>query len=122
MQTTKIYFSDLSRPVVSIKNVTDEINSPIVFKTFFDHLKVPFKNKYFDICYAFETEDFNSIFDKLELPLGLSNYTLALGTVSNYFQIKLLYSEAELFESKFKAELAEINPSSGVRSFFVWRS
>jgi len=119
---SKIYYNSLSRPVISIKNVTDEINGQIIFKPYFDHLKVPYKNTFFDVCYAFETTDFNSLFDKLEVPLGLTNYCIALGVVSSYLQIKLLYSEAELFESKFKAELEDIKPKSGPRSFYVWRN
>lgn len=118
----RIPYSNLTRPIISVKSVTDEINSQIVYKAYFDFLKVPFKNKLFDVCYSFETSDFVSLFDKLELPLGLSCYTLALGTVASFMQIKLLYNEAEIFESKFRTELSEIKPNSGVRSFFVWRN
>lgn len=118
----KISYDKFSKPVISIKSVTDEINGQIVFKSFFDHLKVPYKNMNFDVCYAFETTDFKSLFEEIEVPLGLTCYCLALGVVSAYLQIKLLYSEAELFESKFKAELDDIKPNSGTRSFFVWRN
>ena len=118
----KISYSEFSKPVISIKSITDEINGQIIFKPYFDHVKVPYSNMNFDVCYAFETKDFKSLFDELEVPLGLTNYCLALGVVSAYLEIKLLYSEAELFESKFKAELEDIKPNSGTRSFFVWRN
>jgi len=118
----KITLSSFSRPVIGIKNVSDSMNNYIVYKTFFDHIKVPFSNMDFDVCYNFETEEFNSLFDEVDVPLGLTSYCLALGVVSVYYQIKLLYSEAELFESKFKAELHDIKPSLGTRSFFVWRN
>ena len=118
----KILLSNLTKPVLGIKNVSDSMNNYIVFKTFFDHIKVPFANMEYDVCYNFETTDFESIFDELEVPLGLTNYCLALGCVSAYFQIKLLYTEAELYESKFKAELADIKQNLGSRSFYVWRN
>lgn len=121
-ENAKIDLKSLSKPVLGIKNVSDVMNNYIVYKTYFDHLKVPFANMEYDVCYNFETTEFSSIFDEVFVPLGLSNYCLALGCVSAYFQIKLLYNEAEMFESKFKSELKAIKPNHGVRSFFVWRS
>ena len=117
----RVYYTSLSKPIVSVKNVSDEMNSYIVYKTYFDHIKLPYKNTTFDICYNFETTAFSSLFDEVCVPLGLSSYCLSLGVVSAYFQIKLLYREAELFESKFKSELSQIKTNNGNRSFFVWR-
>lgn len=121
-ESGKIYFKDFEQTVISIKSVTDELNNHVVYQVFFDHIKVPFKNKEFSVCYNFESRPLASLFDSYFLPLGLTERIIALGAVAEYLQIKLLYSEASLFESKFKAELENIKQKAGNRYFPAWRN
>ena len=121
-ESGKIYFKDFEQTVISIKSVTDEVNNHVVYQVFFDHIKVPFKNKEFSVCYNFESRPLASLFDSYFLPLGLTERIIALGAVAEYLQIKLLYSEASLFESKFKAELENIKQKAGNRYFPAWRN
>lgn len=121
-ESGKIYFKDFEQTVISIKSVTDELNNHVVYQVFFDHIKVPFKNKELSVCYNFESRPLASLFDSYFLPLGLTERIIALGAVAEYLQIKLLYSEASLFESKFKAELENIKQKAGNRYFPAWRN
>jgi len=117
----RIFYKDFEYEVVSIRDITDEMNSPIVFTAFFDHLKVPYANKDFFVTYDFNIVNIYSLFDECILPLGVTSYIVALGVVSAYLTIKLLYQEAGVFESKFLNELSLIKPNTGARNFFVWR-
>ena len=57
----RIYFKDLSKSVISIKDVADKMNSPIVFNVYFDHIKTACKNQDLMISYYFEHEKLTSL-------------------------------------------------------------
>ena len=117
----RIYFKDLDHSIISVKDVRDELNAPIVFHVFFDHLRVPLKNKELTVSYYFEHKPLNSMYESYDLPLSLTNHIVALGALSEYCALKLLYNEAEMFESKFKAELEDAAVQKGERKFPTWR-
>jgi len=118
----KIYFDQLDSSIISVKDVSDSLNSPLVFSVFFDHIKTACKNQEVLISYYFENSPLDSIFDSFKLPLSLTNHIVALGVVCEYLTIKLLYSEASVFEAKFKSELEDAAPKRGGRNFPAWRS
>lgn len=117
----KIFFDALSRPIIAVKDVVDNLNCPLVMNVFFDHVKVAAKNQEVIISYFFECESLESIFDSFPLPLSLTPHIIALGVVSEYLSMKLLYSEASVFESKFKSELEDAAGKRGSRYFPAWR-
>jgi len=117
----KIYFKNLSMPIISIKNITDELNNPIIFNCYYDYVKVPIKNSDLSVAYYFENKDLGSIFESYMLPLGVTEHIIALGTVSEYLSKKLLYSEAKMYESMFKEELEDVRANKKNRSFPAWR-
>ena len=117
----RIFFKDLSRPIIAVKDVVDSMNSPLVMNVFFDHVKVAAKSQEVMISYFFECEALNSIFDSYPLPLSLTPHIIALGVASEYLSMKLLYGEAAVFESKFKSELEDAAGKRGSRYFPAWR-
>ncbi len=118
----KIFFDALEKQIISVKDVVDSLNSPVVFNVYFDHVKTAIKNKDLMISYFFECEDLDSLFDEFSLPLSLTNHIVALGVASEYLSSKLLFAEASVMEQKFKSELEDARQKRGSRIMPVWRN
>lgn len=112
-----IYFSDLSKKVASISNVKNCLGFKVNFMVYPEYIKLERPNSEYIVYYNYYLEPANSLNSALTLPLGLDYYVVSYKLASEYALANLLYSEAELWESKFRKALENINSRGRERRF-----
>ena len=117
----QIHFNKLSYKAISIKHIKNEYGLNVTFNLYPEFIKVGVPNKAYEIKYNFVPENITHIDQQLNLPIGLDYFVLCYGVASEYALAKLLYNEAEMWESKFKNSLENIKSRIGERRFFARR-
>ncbi len=100
-----LLLSDFWHTPCSIKAVKDDTGKKIRFYATDDYLVVGEMNKLYYVEYCYLPEELTSLDDSVLLPLGLDARTICYGAVSEYYAIKMLYTEANIWEQKYKAGL-----------------
>lgn len=120
-QDGKIHFSKLKRKATQIKDVKNFLDLSCHFEIFPEFLKVENPNTEYKVFYAFSPKNVQTLDDEIELPFGIDYFVICFGIASEYALVNGLNDEAEMWESKFKAELKSIKSRTGERRFFARR-
>lgn len=120
-QDGKIYFSKFKRNATQIKDVKNFLDLSCHFEIFPDFLKVENPNTEYKVFYAYSPKTILNLDDEIEIPFGVDYFVICFGIASEFALVKGLYDEAEMWESKFKAELKAIKSRTGERRFFSRR-
>ena len=103
----EIDISLLTKNAIAIKEIKQNDNS-VTFNLYPTYIKVGKPNLIYNITYNYIPESISNINQPLNLPLGLEYFIIAYGIASEYALSKLLYDEANMWESKFKNSLESI--------------
>ena len=117
----QISFSKLSKKILAVKDIKDSFGNSATFNLYPDYIKVGFPNKTYTITYNYTLGPISSVEQSLTLPLGLDYFTVSYGVASEYALSRLLYSEADMWESKFKNSLESVRSRVGERRFYSRR-
>lgn len=117
----EIPFKNLSKNAIAIKNLKNQSMQEVTFNLYPEFIKVGFPNTKYTITYNYTPNKLTSIEDKIDLPLGLDYEVVAYGVASEYALSRLLYSEADMWEDKFKSALENIKSKHGERKFYARR-
>ena len=93
----------------------------MTFNLYPEFIKVGFPSTNYLVEYNYLPNKINSVKETLSLPLGVEYFTICYGIASEYALSKLLYSEAEMWESKFKNSLLKFKGVKGERRFYARR-
>lgn len=117
----EIPFSSLSQSAVAIKSIKNGLGQKVTFNLYPNFIKVGTPSSKYMVSYNYVPEKIQTIDQALELPLGLGYEVVAYGVASEYALSKLLYSEADMWESRFKNSLENVKNRAGDRRFFSRR-
>jgi len=117
----QIEYKNLSKTPISILDIKNNANLSVTFNLYPEFIKVGTPNSNYLISYNWLPNNIESINQEITLPFGLDYYILCYGVASEYSLSKLLYSEAEMWESKFKNALSSLKNLKGERRFFARR-
>lgn len=117
----QIYYNTLSKNAIAIKDIKNNSNLSVTFNLYPDYIKVGSPNSVYKIFYNYVPECLQSINQEISLPMGLDYFIICYGVASEYALSKLLYNEAEMWETKFKNSLENIKSRVGERRFFARR-
>lgn len=117
----QIFFTNLSETAISIKDIKDQFGNSVTFNLYPEFIKLGFPNSNYTIEYNYVPKSVKNINDTLTLPLGLEMFSVCYGIASEYALSRLLYSEAEMWESKFKNSLQFCKNKLGERRFYARR-
>lgn len=101
----QIKLADFLHVPCSIKCIKTDSGKKVKFYVTEDDLVVGEANKLFYVEYAYLPDALTSLDDSVLLPLGLDTKTLVYGVVSEYLATKMQYTEANIWELKFKQGL-----------------
>jgi len=113
----EVYFNTFEYNPISINDVKNSLLDSVTYNIYPEYLKVGKPNNNYLIKYNYVPKKIVNIDDSLVLPLGLEPFTVCYGIASEYALSKLLYSEAEMWESKFKNSLETYRSIKGERRF-----
>ncbi len=105
----KIYLSDLRYTPCIIKNVKDDAFKNAKFGVSIDYLTVNNLNRVHFVDYAFIPADLTGLTDTVLLPMGIDYKVICYGVVSEYYALKMQFTEANIWEQKFKNGLRNLN-------------
>lgn len=100
----KIMLSGLIHQPCTIKKVINFFGKNIAYKTMIDCLVVPSANEQYEIDYTYYPDDVD-LDDDVELPVGLDKTTICYGIVCEYYRLKMMFAEADIWEEKYKKGL-----------------
>lgn len=98
----KLSLSDLSYAPCVIKSVKDQNFKQVKFNVSMDYIYVNNPNRMHFIEYAFIPKDLTSLDDTVLLPMGLDYKCICYGIVSEFYALKMQFTEANIWEIKFK--------------------
>ena len=101
----KIKLADFLHVPCSIKCIKNDEGKKVRFYITDDDLVVDEAGKLYFVEYAFLPDALSSLDDSVLLPIGLDIKTLVYGVVSEYLATKMQYTEANIWEQKFKQGL-----------------
>ena len=105
----KLCLSDLRYTPCTIRSVKDDTFKNAKFNLTIDHLYVGKPNRVYFVNYAYVPADLTSLTDTVLLPVGLDYKALCYGVVSEFYALKLQFTEANIWEQKFKQCLKNLN-------------
>lgn len=117
----QIYFNKLSKNAIAIKDIKNDSKLSVTFNLYPEYIKVGSPNANYSILYNYVPECIQSYSQPFTLPLGLDYFVICYGVASEYALSKLLYGEADMWESKFKNALENIKSRVGERRFLARR-
>ncbi len=117
---SQIFFDKLKNIATAIKDIKQNSNS-VTFNLYPTFIKVGKPNQTYNVCYSYIPKPIQSLSDELYLPLGLDYFVICYGIASEFALSKLLYSEADMWESKFKNSLSQLKSRVGERRFYCRR-
>ena len=120
-ESCEINFSSLSKTAIAIKSIKNSLNQSVTFNLYPNFIKVGFPLSKYTITYNYIPAKIQNLEDSLDLPLGLGFETISYGVASEYALSRLLYNEADMWESKFKNSLENIKSRHGERKFYSRR-
>ena len=100
-----IAFSDLSKEVCAIKNVTTLDRLPVTFRILENNIKVGVPSGDYLVKYSYYPSELTDLNDSLILPDGVNKEAVCFSMCCDYLTIKRLYDDADVFETKFKESL-----------------
>lgn len=106
--TGRISLADLRYTPCRIRHVRDENSRMVKFELGIDDVVVANPNRVYYVEYAYIPPDVSSLSDSILLPVGLDYKTLCYGVVSEYYSLKMQYSQANIWEQKFKNGLRNL--------------
>ena len=116
---SKINLEQLSHQPCTIKKIKNFFDKSINYSVLVDQIVVPTANEQYVIEYTYFPFDAELESD-IELPLGLDRTTICYGIVSEYYKLKMMFAESDVWEQKFKSRLRLlIKRFSG--KFFMFR-
>lgn len=104
----KLNLASLSNSLCAIKSVKDQNFKKVKYSVGLDYISVSNPNKLYFVEYYFLPANLTSLDDTVLLPFGLDLKTLSWGVVAEYFTIKMQYTEANIWELKFKSGLKNL--------------
>lgn len=107
----KICLADLRYTPCRIKHIRDESGKIVKFKLGIDNVVVSVADRVYAVEYSYIPPDVSSLSDSILLPMGLDYKTLCYGVVSEYYSLKMQYTQANIWEQKFKAGLKNLSLS-----------
>lgn len=105
----KLNLADLSHGICTIKSVKDQNLKQVKFSTSIDYIFTQKPNKLHYVEYTFLPSNLTSLDDTVLLPLGLDIKTVCYGVVCEFYTLKMQFTEANIWEQKFKANLKNLN-------------
>lgn len=117
----QIFFTNLSKIAISIKDIKNSMGDSVTFNLYPEFIKVGNQNTNYLIEYNYIPNPIKSVNDSLALPFGLEYFVICYGIASEYSLSRLLYSEAEMWEGKFKNALRYSKSRIGERRFLARR-
>ena len=120
-ESCEIEFSKLSKSAIAIKSIKNTLNQCVTFNLYPSFIKVGFPERKYTVTYNYVPNKIQSLDDTLNLPLGLGIEVISYGVASEYALSRLLYDEADMWESKFKNALENIKSKHGDRRFYSRR-
>lgn len=105
----KLDLSDLKYGVCTIKSVKNQFGKPVKFSTSLDYIVADKPNKMYFVEYTFLPGTITELDDTVMLPLGLDYKTLCYGVVSEFYALKMQYTETNIWELKFKSNLKNLS-------------
>ncbi len=113
----QIPYSSLEKSAVSIKDVKNSLGLSVKFELYPEYISVQSAQKEYFVSYNYTPASVSNIDDELVLPLGLDYFVISYGIASEYALSKLLYDEAELWQTKFRNSLERVKSRVGERRF-----
>lgn len=117
----QIYYKTLSHNAISIKDIKNSASLSVTFNLYPDYIKVGNPCQEYQISYNYIPNPITTYDQKFSLPFGLDYFIVCYKVASEYALSKLLYSEAEMWESKFKNSLSNLSSRVGERRFHARR-
>ena len=117
----QIYYTNFQEQPIGIKDIKNTSNLSVTFNLYPEYVKVGTPNSEYLVKYNFIPKPIKTIDQNFNLPIGLDYFIISYGVASEYCLSKLLYNEAELWESKFKNSLERIKSRIGDRRFYARR-
>ena len=111
----KLHYRDLSRAAVRISSVARENGDKIPYKIFSEYMQVDPGKVVVEYAYAPVVKDINGESDYL---IGVTDRLMAFGVAAEYCFMNGLYGEAEVWDKKYKAEIANAyrnRPSKSIK-------
>lgn len=111
----RLYYKDLSRAAVRISSVSRENGDRIPHKIFSEYMQVDAGRVVVRYAYTPEVKD---IEDKSDFLIGVTDRLMALGVAAEYCFMNGLYGEAEVWDKKYRAEIASVyraRPSKSIK-------
>jgi len=115
----KIQLSMLSHQPCTIKKVRNFFGKSVGFKVMVDSIVVPSNNEQYTLEYSYYPDEL-ALDDDLTLPLGLDSTTICYGIVNEYYRLKMMFAEANIWEEKYKRGLRNLSKKYSDR-FFLFR-
>lgn len=109
--TGKLYLADLRFTPCRIKHIRDENFKIVKYNVGIDYIFVSNPNSVHFIEYAYIPPDVSNLEDSILLPIGLDYKTLCYGAVSEYYSLKMQFTQANIWEQKFKSGLKNLGLS-----------
>lgn len=117
----EIFYNTFSFQPLAIKDIKNHFNDSVTFNIYPEYLKVGKPNEEYIVEYNYYPNQIKNVNDRLNLPIGLEPFIICYGIASEFALSRLLYSEAEMWEGKFKNSLDNFKSRIGERRFFARR-
>ena len=104
----KLLLSDLRNIPCYIRCIKDENFKNCKYSVGLDYIYVNNPNRVYYIDYAYIPDDLCNLTDTVLLPIGLDYKAVCYGVVSEYYALKMQYTEANIWEEKFKKCLSNL--------------
>ncbi len=114
----QIAYEKLSKSAVSISKVI-LCGSSVTFNLYPEYIKVGRPNQEYEVLYYYTPNKVKELSDKVEMPLGLSDFVLCYGIASEYALSKLLYDEAAMWQAKFVNSLEKAKLKGKEKRFYA---
>lgn len=105
----KLSLADLRYTPCVIKHVKDDSFKNVKFNVGLDYIYVANPNSVYFVEYAFIPADLTNVTDTILLPIGLDYKALCYGVVSEFYALKMQFTEANIWEQKFKSCLRNLS-------------
>ena len=113
VESSRLYYKDLSRAAVRICSVTREDGEKIPHKIFSEYMQVDGGKVVVKYAYTPEIKNIDGESDFL---IGVTASLMALGVAAEYCFMNGLYGEAEAWDKKYRSEIARAYRSLPAKS------
>ena len=110
-KTGRLALADFRYTPCVIKHVKDENFKNVKYNISMDYIHVENPSSVYFVEYSFIPSDLTLLTDSVWLPIGLDYKALCYGVVSEFYALKMQFTEANIWETKFKQSLRNLNRS-----------